>query len=92
MKGMKHLFLLWYIIMAGGKSLTLLRITIFGGFVRMKKSRIKYLFFLIAYIGFWLLACPVISGQIIINSKDQFEFAGSCMEKGEYEQAAREFE
>ena len=72
--------------------MTLLRITIFGGFVRMKKSRIKYLFFFIACIGSWLLACPVISGQIIINSKDQFEFAGSCMEKGEHEQAAREFE
>jgi hypothetical protein len=42
----------------------------------MGKNRIKTLLFFVAAIGLILLSVsPVLSGQIIINSDDQFDFA-----------------
>ncbi|MEA3438569.1 MAG: tetratricopeptide repeat protein, partial [Thermodesulfobacteriota bacterium] len=63
------------------------------GFDKMRKIRIKTLWFSVAAIGLILLSVsPVLSDQIIINSYDQFDFAHSVMNGGDYTRAIVEFE
>jgi len=59
----------------------------------MGKIRIKVLSCLIAGLGI-LLVCvsSALPGQLIIDSDEQFDFAQSYMEKGEYSRAISEFE
>ncbi len=64
-----------------------------GGLAVMGQRGNKYPWLLIAGICLlFLRSSPVFSEQIILNSSDQFDFARSCMEKGEYERAVYEFE
>ena len=59
----------------------------------MEKIRIRTLLFFAAAIGLILLnVSPVLSDQIIINSDDQFDFARSVMNGGDYTRAIVEFE
>ena len=59
----------------------------------MGKIKIKTLLLFSAVIGLFLLcASPVLSDQIIINSDDQFDFARSVMNDGDYARAIVEFE
>jgi TolA-binding protein len=73
--------------------MTLLRIMTFGGFATMKKTKTNGFRFLVVGICLFLLeASPALPDQIIIKSFDQFEFAHTCMERGEYGRAVGEFE
>ena len=59
----------------------------------MKKIHNKVLWlFLGGIIVLLLEASPVLPGQIIIDSDDQFELGRSCMEKRQYPRAVVEFE
>lgn len=70
-----------------------LKITTFGGLAQMGKTKIKPVWFFIAAICLFLLrASTAISGQIIIESEDQLDFARSLMDKAEYGKAVQEFE
>jgi outer membrane protein assembly factor BamD (BamD/ComL family) len=54
---------------------------------------IKFLVFFAVVIGLFLsCASPVLSDQVIINSDDQFDFAHSIMDDGDYARAVVEFE
>ncbi len=59
----------------------------------MRKNGIKVLCCVIAGLSI-LLFClsPALPGQLIIESGEQFDFARSCMEKGQYDRAINEFE
>jgi len=66
---------------------------ILWGVDKMGKIRIKTLWFFVAAIGLILLSVsPVLSDQIIINSDDQFDFARSVMNGGDYTRAIVELE
>lgn len=59
----------------------------------MSQYRNKYPSLLVAGVCLFLLSfSPAFPEQIIINSTDQFDFATSCMDRGEYERAVGEFE
>ena len=59
----------------------------------MKKRGIRVLFCLLAGTGMGLIwISAALPAQLIINSDQQFDFAHSCMEKGEYVRAINEFE
>ena len=68
-------------------------ISILLGFDKMGKIRIKTLLFFVVPIGLILLSVsPALSDQIIINSDDQFDFARSVMNGGDYTRAIVELE
>ncbi len=57
------------------------------------RSGTKYIFFFSIYIClFLLIISPAFPEQVIIDSVSQFDFARTCMERGEYELAVGEFE
>lgn len=59
----------------------------------MKKEVNKTLWFFIVATGLFLLSVsPALPEQIIIDSHDQFDFAHTLMERGEYMRALGEFE
>ncbi len=59
----------------------------------MSQRRNKYPWLLVAGVCLLLLSSsPAFPEQIIINSAQQFDFARSCMDRGEYERAVGEFE
>ena len=47
---------------------------------------------IVCFILLFFRAAPLFSGQIIINCDDQFNFAHTCMDRGEYGLAVGEFE
>lgn len=66
---------------------------IFGGLAMMKKTGIKcFWFFLVGAGLFFLSISPALADRIMIDGDDQFAFARTCMEKGEYGRAVGEFE
>ena len=70
-----------------------LEIMIFGGILKMSRIRIQALSCVIASLGILLLCVSSAHpGQLIIDSDEQFDFAQSYMEKGEYGRAINEFE
>ncbi len=58
----------------------------------MRQRKDKTFFFFIVFCSLLLKAFPVFPDQVVIDSADQFDFACTCMEKGEYEIAVGEFE
>ena len=59
----------------------------------MRKLRIKVLCFVITGLSFFSLCLsPAFPGQLIVESGEQFDFARSLMEKGDYDRAISEFE
>jgi TolA-binding protein len=66
---------------------------IFGGMDTVRKAKINKLPFFLAWAFLFLSNPPPgHSKQLIIDSNDQFGFARTCMERGEYERAVGEFE
>lgn len=66
---------------------------IFGGLTMMRKIGNKGLWvFLVGIFLFLLRTSPVMSGQIIVDSDEQFALGRATMEKGEYGRAVVEFE
>ncbi|MFW9917941.1 MAG: tol-pal system YbgF family protein [Candidatus Thorarchaeota archaeon] len=61
--------------------------------MEMGKSKIQILWLVLAAMSVPVLAAsPVLSNQIIINSEDQFSFARSIMDSGDFSRAVVEFE
>jgi len=64
-----------------------------GGMAGIRKLGTKGLYCLVGGLGILLLTfSPVFSGQLTIDSGDQFDYARACMEKGQYDRAIAEFE
>jgi tetratricopeptide (TPR) repeat protein len=64
-----------------------------GGLAEMGKVKIRGLWLLTMGIGLFIVgASPVFSDPLIIESDDQFDFARSCMDSGDYSRAVGEFE
>lgn len=62
-----------------------------GGFARMIQNKSKYSFLFSSCVCLLLMGSWAFPEQVVLDSANQFDFARTCMERGEYELAVGEF-